>query len=114
MMAMNHQRGLQGMVSEKRPVAPREPNTSSVLMWWKRKRGCSSCGHQWRYELWGGSGSISRSGWFPCRLRGQPYRAVIGAFTTRNSRRSLRSWRFSHISSQPWACIDPSFVLHQC
>ena len=73
MMAMNHQRGLQGVVSEKRPVAPREPNTSSVLMWWKRKRGCSSCGHQWRYEPWGGSGSISRSGWFPCRLRGQPY-----------------------------------------
>ena len=37
------------MVSEKRPVAPREPNTSSVLMWWKRKRGWRSAGNacQW-------------------------------------------------------------------
>ena len=36
----------------------------------------------------GHCGWIPCSGGLPCRLRGQPYRAVIGAFTTRSGRRS--------------------------
>ena len=58
-------------------------------------------------------GPGSTSGGLPCRLRGQLDRAVIGPFTTRSRRRSLRPWRFSHASSQPWLCTDPLFVPHQ-
>ena len=32
------------MVSEKRPVAPSEPNTSSVEMWWRRKPAAGLAG----------------------------------------------------------------------
>jgi hypothetical protein len=37
------------VVSEKRPVSPRELNTSSVEMWWKRKAAWRSLGRasQW-------------------------------------------------------------------